>query len=46
MRSNVIIAAAGLALVVGLGLGRAASGQQSADTDDPVRVLVSRLQLE
>ena len=46
MRSNVIIAAAGLALLVGLGLGRAASGQQSADADDPVRTLVSRLQLE
>ena len=46
MRSNVIIVAAGLALVVGLGVGRAASGQQSADTDDPVRTLVSRLQLE
>ena len=46
MRSNVIIAAAGLALLVGLGLGRAASGQQSADADDPVRTLVSRLQFE
>ena len=46
MRSNVIIVAAGLALVVGLGVGHAASGQQSADTDDPVRTLVSRLQLE
>ena len=48
MRSNVIIAAAGLALVVGLGLGggRIASGQRRAETDDPVRTLVSRLALE
>ena len=46
MRSQVIIATAGLVLVVGLGLGRAVSGQQSANTDDPVRTLVSRLQLD
>ena len=47
MRSNVIIvAAAGLAMVVGLGLGRAAAGQRRAETGDPVRVLVGRLQLE
>ena len=46
MRSNVIVVAAGLTLAVGLGLPRAAVGQQIADTDGSVRVLVSRLQLE
>ena len=46
MRLNVTIVVVGVALVVGLGLGRAASGQQDAQTDDPVRALVSRLQLE
>ena len=46
MRSHVIVVAAGLALGVGLGLPRAAVGQPIAETDDPVRALVSRLQLE
>ena len=48
MRSQVTIAAAGVALVViqGLGLGGTVLGQQSADEDDPIRTLVSRLQLE
>ncbi len=46
MRSPVIVVAAGLALGVGLGLSRAAVGQQIAETDDPVRALVSRLRLE
>ena len=38
-------AVAALVLVIGLGVGHAASVQQSAETDDPVRTLVSRLQL-
>ena len=46
MHSHVIIAASGLALVVGLGPGRVAVWQQSADSNDPVRALVSRLRLE
>ena len=46
MRSHVIVVAAGLALGVGLGLPRAAVWQPIAETDDPVRALVSRLQLE
>jgi hypothetical protein len=47
MRSHVTIAAAGVTLVViGLGLGGAVFGQQRADDDDPIRTLVSRLQLE
>jgi hypothetical protein len=48
MRSQVTIAAAGVALVViqALGLGGAVFGQQGADEDDPIRTLVSRLQLE
>ena len=46
MQAHVIVAAAGLALAVGLGHSRAAVGQQIADTDDAVRVLVSRLLLE
>ena len=46
MRSTIIIVAAGLLLTIGLGPGGAISGQQSAETDDPVRTLVGRLQLE
>ena len=46
MRSSAIIATAGLVLTIGLRLVIAASGQQSEETDDPVRALVSRLQLE
>ena len=46
MHSHVIVVVAGVALIAGLAVGRAASEQQSADTDDPVRTLVSRLQLE
>ena len=46
MRSNIIIVAAGLLLSIGLGPGGATSGQQSAETDDPVRTLVGRLQLD
>ena len=45
MRPSVTIAAVGLVLVVGLGPGRSASGQQRVETSDVVRVLVSRLQL-
>ena len=46
MQAHVIVAAAGLTLAVGLGHSRAAVGQQIVDTDDAVRVLVSRLLLE
>ena len=46
MHSHVIVVVAGVALIAGLAVGSAASEQQSADTDDPVRTLVSRLQLE
>ena len=46
MRSTVIFAVAGAALAAGLGLGPVAPGQRSAETDDPVRTLVSRLRLE
>ena len=46
MRLHVILVAVGLALAVGLGLPRAAVEQQIAETDDPVRGLVSRLHLD